>query len=174
MTGPGSLRCATHPSVETNLRCGKCGKPICPKCMVQTPVGARCPECARLKKAPTFRVSGQYYLRAAGTALGLAVVIGLVWGIIETYLPFYFFSLIAAMGIGWVIGEAISRSVNRKRGGWLAAIGGTAVVLCYGVSYLVDYLRVGVISLDSFDPYRIIFSLLTLGAGIYFAVSRLR
>jgi hypothetical protein len=171
MTGPGSLRCAAHPNVETNLRCGKCGKPICPKCMVQTPVGARCRECAHLYKLPTFRVSGQYYLRAAGTALVLAVVVGLIWGIIETFLPSYFFSLIAAMGIGWVIGEVVSLVVNRKRSGWLAAIGGTAVVICYGVSYLVDYFRVGFIS---FDLYRIVFSLVTLGVGIYFAVNRLR
>jgi len=61
--------------------------------------------------------------------------------------------------------------VNRKRSGRLAAIGGTAVVLCYGVSYLVDYIRVGYIS---FDLYRIVLSLVTLGVGIYFAVSRLR
>ncbi len=171
MTRPGVLRCATHPNVETSLRCGKCGKPICPKCMVQTPVGARCRECARLNKPPTFRVSGQYYLRAVGTALVLAVVVGLLWGIIETFLPSYFFSLIAAMGIGWVIGEVISRVVNRKRGNGLAVIGGLAVVICYGVSYLVDYFRVGFVS---FDLYRIVFSLLTLGVGIYFAVNRLR
>jgi hypothetical protein len=171
MTGTGPLRCAAHPEVETNLRCGKCGKPICPKCMVQTPVGARCRECAQLYKLPTYRVSGQYYLKAGGVALGLAVVIGIIWGFIETFLPFYIFSLIAAMGIGWVIGEVVSLAVNRKRSGRLAAIGGTAVVLCYGVSYLVDYIRVGYIS---FDLYRIVLSLVTLGVGIYFAVSRLR
>lgn len=171
MTGPEALRCAAHPNVETNLRCGKCGKPICPKCMVQTPVGARCRECARVHKPPTFLVSGKYYLSGACTALGLAVVIGLIWGLIETFLPFYFFSLIAAMGIGWVIGEVVSRAVNRKRGSGLAVIGGIAVVLCYGVSFLVDYYWNG---LPSFNLYRIVFSLLTLGVGIYFAVNRLR
>jgi len=171
MTGPGASRCAAHPDVETSLRCGKCGRPICPKCMVQTPVGARCRECARLNKPPTYRVSGPYYLRAGGTALGLAVVTGLVWGIIETFLPHYIFSLIAAMGIGWVIGEVVSLAVNRKRSGWLAAIGGTAVVICYGVSYLVDYFRVGYIS---FGLYQIVFTLVTLSIGIYFAVNRLR
>lgn len=171
MNGSGTLKCATHPNVETNLRCGKCGKPICPKCMVQTPVGARCRECARLNRPPTFRVSGQYYFRAAGTALILAVVVGLVWGIIETFLPFYFFSLIVAMGIGWIIGELIGRTVNRKRGTGLAAIGAIAVVICFGVSLLVDYYWNGFLS---FSPYRIVFSLLTLGVGIYFAVNRLR
>jgi len=58
------MKCATHPQVETNLRCGKCGKLICPKCMIQTPVGARCLDCARLYKLPTYQVSTKYYLRA--------------------------------------------------------------------------------------------------------------
>jgi hypothetical protein len=170
MTGPATFRCATHPDVETNLRCGKCGKPICPKCMVQTPVGARCQECARLYKLPTYRVSGLYYLRAAGTALGLAIVIGLIWGFVETFLPSYIFSLIAAIGIGWVIGELVSLAVNRKRSSGLAAIGGTAVVICYGVAYLVEYFRAGY----TFNLYPSIFTLVTLGVGVYFAVNRLR
>jgi hypothetical protein len=165
------LRCAAHPDVETNLRCGKCDKPICPKCLVQTPVGARCPECARLYRLPTFRVSGLYYLRAAGTALGLAIAIGLIWGFIENFLPSYIFTLIAAMGIGWVIGELISLSVNRKRSGGLAAIGGAAVVICYGVAYVIDSFRIGFFD---FAVYRIVFTLVSLGIGVYFAVNRLR
>jgi hypothetical protein len=171
MTEQGTTRCATHPNVETNLRCGKCGKPICPKCMVQTPVGARCRECAHLTKPPTYRVSGVYHLRAAGTALGLAVVVGLVWGIIELFLPLYIFSLIAAMGVGWVIGEVVSLSVNRKRGAGLAVIGAVGVVLCYAVSWFVDSYR---ISAGFHDLYQIVFTLLTLGVGVYFAVNRLR
>ena len=110
-------------------------------------------------------------MRAAGAALGLAVIVGVVWGFIETFLPFYFFSLLAAMGIGWVIGEVVSLSVNRKRSPWLAVIGGAGVVPCFVVSYMVDFLRVDFIS---FDLYRIVFSLVTLGVGVYFAVSRLR
>ena len=70
------MKCAAHPEIETSLKCGKCGTPICPKCMVQTPVGARCPKCANLRKLPTFRVSGGHYLKGAGTALGMAVVTG--------------------------------------------------------------------------------------------------
>jgi hypothetical protein len=171
MTGPETMRCAVHPDVETALRCGKCGKPICPRCLVQTPVGARCRECARLYKLPTSRVSSVYYLRAAGTALGIAIVIGLVWGIIESYLPFYFFSLILAAGVGYVIGELVSRSVNRKRGPGLAAIAGVAVAVSFGIPYLIDIFKFGFISLDL---YRIAFSLVAIGIGIYMAVNRLR
>ena len=161
------MKCAYHPDVETNLRCGKCGKPICPKCMVQTLVGARCPDCAKLAKLPTYRVSTKYYLRAAGTALGMAIVCGIAWGIawglVRSFVPFILFNLLLAAGVGYAIGEVVSLSVNRKRGTGLAVVGGMAVV----ISYL----------LSIFSPWGLSFGLLDLLAlalGIFVAVIRLR
>jgi hypothetical protein len=161
------MRCATHPEVETNLRCGKCGQPICPRCMVQTPVGARCPECAKLYKLPTYRVSATYYLRAGGTALGMAIVCGLVWGVINDFVSFFYLNLILAGAAGYAIGEVVSLSVNRKRSRWLAVLGSIAVV----ISYLVNIFSFGSLP---FSPLRIIFDLVALGIGIYVAVNRLR
>src|SRR3954454_2872197 len=39
--------CYRHPSRETGVSCSNCGNPICPDCMTPTPVGMRCPDCAR-------------------------------------------------------------------------------------------------------------------------------
>jgi membrane associated rhomboid family serine protease len=39
--------CYRHPSRETAVSCSSCGRPICPDCMTPTPVGMRCPECAK-------------------------------------------------------------------------------------------------------------------------------
>ncbi len=39
--------CYRHPNRETGVSCSNCGRPICPECMTPTPVGMRCPECAR-------------------------------------------------------------------------------------------------------------------------------
>jgi membrane associated rhomboid family serine protease len=39
--------CYRHPSRETGVSCSNCGRPICPDCMTSTPVGMRCPECAK-------------------------------------------------------------------------------------------------------------------------------
>src|SRR3712207_3265977 len=39
--------CYRHPSVETGVSCSSCGRPICTECMTPTPVGMRCPECAK-------------------------------------------------------------------------------------------------------------------------------
>lgn len=48
--------CYRHPSRETGVSCSSCGRPICPDCMTPTPVGMRCPECARDRtKVKTLR-----------------------------------------------------------------------------------------------------------------------
>ena len=161
------MKCATHPKIETNLRCGKCDKSICPKCMVQTPVGARCPDCARLYKLPTYRVSFQYYLRAIGAGLGTAIGVGLIWGIISGFVPFFFLNFLLAAGVGYAIGEVVSLSVNRKRGRGLAIIAGIALTISYLVS--IFPLPFG-FHLGSFH----ILDLLALALGIFVAVNRLR
>jgi len=160
------MRCVTHPNVETNLRCGKCGKPICPQCLVQTPVGARCPDCARLRKLPTFRITTKYYLRAIGVAVGMAFACGAAWGAIRGVMPFIYFNFLLAAGFGYGIGEVVSLSANRKRGKGLALIAGIAVV----VSYLVCI----------FSPWGVWFGRFSLldplavALGVYLAVTRLR
>ena len=161
------MKCAAHPRVETNLRCGKCGKPICPKCMVQTLVGARCPECARLYKLPTYRVSTAYYLRAAGTALGMAIVCGVIWGVVNLFLPFFFLNLLLGAGVGYAIGEVVGLAVNRKRGRGLAAVAGAGVAISYLVSILLFF------SLPS-GLFPILLALASVALGIFIAVTRLR
>jgi membrane associated rhomboid family serine protease len=48
--------CYRHPGRETAVACSNCGRPICPDCMTSTPVGMRCPECARQRtKVKTMR-----------------------------------------------------------------------------------------------------------------------
>jgi hypothetical protein len=161
------MKCAYHPDVETELKCGKCGKPICPQCLVETPVGARCPDCAKPTKLPTYHLSAKHYLIAAGTALGMAIATGLVWGALRGFLPYIYVNLIVAGGVGYAIGEVVSRSVNRKRGKWLALIGALAMPLSYLVS----------IPFNMMFRYEAVFhfiDLLAIAIGIFVAVIRLR
>lgn len=167
MNGPAPLKCAKHPETETYLKCGKCGKPICPKCMVQTSVGSRCKECARLYKLPTFRISPVFYLRAAGAAIVTGAAVGALWGFISTFISFSFFNLLIFAGIGWVIGEAVGLATNRKRGPWLAVIGGAGVAICYGLTVLVSGRPIGI-------GIGLIFDIAGLVIGIVTAVNRLR
>jgi hypothetical protein len=131
--------------------------------MVQTPVGARCPTCARLSSLPTYRVSQLHYLRAIGAGVGIAIVCGLVWGFIQAIIPFFYLSFIIAGGVGYAIGEVIGLSVNRKRGTGLAVIGGIAVILSYAVASSI------------FWGWRFsLFDIVAVGIGVFVAVTRLR
>ena len=40
-------QCYRHPDRPTVLSCSQCGRPICPACSIDSPVGQRCPECLR-------------------------------------------------------------------------------------------------------------------------------
>jgi membrane associated rhomboid family serine protease len=70
--------CYRHPNRETGVRCSNCGRPICPDCMTSTPVGMRCPECARQRT----RVRTMRSAAAAGEPVLTYLLIGLcvvVW-----------------------------------------------------------------------------------------------
>ena len=106
---------------------------------MQTLVGARCPDCAKLHKLPTFRISTQHYLRAVGSGLGMAIVCGIVWAVVRGFMPFFFLNFLLAAGVGYAIGEVVSLSVNRKRGTGLAVIAGIAVAISYLVTVNLSF-----------------------------------
>ena len=166
------IYCSAHPQVETTLRCGKCGKPICPRCMVQTPVGARCSGCAQLRRSPIYEVSPAQYLVAMGVAWGLGAILGFVWAFLR-FMPFFFYlNFLVSLGIGYIIGELTGRAVNRKRGLGLQVIAGVGVLIGFIVAQ-IRFLPGGVFFFPVvalFNPW----SLLALALGVYMAVSRLR
>ena len=43
----GAFFCQRHPREVTRLTCGKCERPICTRCLVMSPAGVRCRDCAR-------------------------------------------------------------------------------------------------------------------------------
>ena len=155
------MKCSRHPQVETYLTCGRCGTPICPRCMVQTPVWARCPTCAHPRRLPTFEVSFTQYLKALGAGLGLGVGGGLLWA----FLPLFgLLSFLVALGLGYGIGEAVSVIVNRKRSRGLQVIAGSSVITAFLVA---SFFHGGFFFLLSF------YSLLALALGVYVATSRI-
>lgn len=124
------MQCATHPNVETELSCGKCEKPICPRCLVHTPVGARCRECAQVRRIPTYNMSNTTFLRAGGAALGAGIGIGAAWAFFNL-VTYVFYGVLAGLAIGYAIGELVSLATNRKAGPPLQAIAVGGVVLAY-------------------------------------------
>jgi hypothetical protein len=138
--------------------------------MVQTPVGARCPDCARLQRLPTFEVDRRYYLRAIATAIGLAFALGAAWWAIRAVMGIPYFNFLLAAGFGWVIGELVGRSVNRKRGRGLAFIAGTGVVLSFTISVFPPW----GLWIARFSALGLAISLIAVALGVWIAVTRVR
>jgi hypothetical protein len=109
------LFCANHPTVETMLRCNRCGKPICTRCAVLTPVGYRCRECVG-RQQRTFYTGG-----AADYVIGglIAIVLGGVAGFLLSMLGVWFIALILGPVIGIGIAEAVRFAVRRRRSQYL-------------------------------------------------------
>ncbi|PIE18754.1 MAG: hypothetical protein CSA64_05425 [Arachnia propionica] len=42
MTLPNQPVCYRHPTAPTGITCQRCGRPICPNCMIPGPVGFQC------------------------------------------------------------------------------------------------------------------------------------
>ena len=134
----GEVPCSYHPGVMTGLRCSRCGKPICPRCGIRTPVGLRCPDCAGVRGLPTYRTSSDTLLKAAGVGLAVALVVGGIWG----YLPEWQFYLSLALGFG--VAEAMAWAANYKRGRDLQVIGVAFVLLGLIVARVLLAQRYGI------------------------------
>ncbi|MEU6234843.1 rhomboid family intramembrane serine protease [Kitasatospora sp. NPDC047058] len=84
----GPARCYRHPERETGIGCSRCGRPVCPDCMVSASVGFHCPDCVRgggreVRQATT-RFGGQ--LTADGALVTkVLVAINLVVFVLAAY-----------------------------------------------------------------------------------------
>jgi hypothetical protein len=162
------MYCATHPNVETELTCSRCGKPICPRCLVQTPVGARCRDCANLRRIPTYDVRPHFLLRAAVAAAVVGAALGGIWYLLSPARrgAVAYVALFIALAIGYGIGETVSWVTNRKRGPTLQGIAAAGVVLAYVVRNVAG----GGAPIASND----VFGYVTVGLAIVVAIGRLR
>ncbi|MHB0998898.1 MAG: B-box zinc finger protein [Armatimonadota bacterium] len=127
------IYCTRHPREETGVSCASCGTPICPKCMVVTPVGMKCPDCARSKNSTLFQIRPERLL--------LAMVVSLVAGVIAAVIGnLGFFVIFLSVPYGYYAGDMILKSAGMKRGwklevtaGVFMVAGGLAVKLLPGL-----------------------------------------
>ncbi len=151
----GVLYCANHPNVQTLLRCNRCGKPICTRCAVQTPVGYRCKQCVGRQRAVYYTGGASDYLIGGLIA---AILGGLASLVISLLGGAWFFGLILGPTVGVGIAEVVRWAVRRRRSQrlWLAVGGGM----------LLGSLPALVLFLLHFS----LWSLLTLGLFLFLAV----
>lgn len=167
------MQCAKHPNTETELACGKCETPICPKCLHYTPVGTRCRECANLKRLPQYNISFVYLARGFGAAVVAGAILGTIWGVVIPFSFSFFFGLIVGLGLGYGVGEAVSQATNRKVGLPLQVLAAGGVVVAYLVrsAILASAFRgVDVVNILTND----MLGYIVVGLGAFIAVGRLR
>ena len=128
--------CACGSGILTRLRCSRCGKPICPRCMVASPVGYRCPECSRTRRSVVYDPSVSGLLRAAVVGLVTALAIGFFWGSYPSW--GFYMSLL----MGFAVAESVAWGANYKRGRELG------VLACGMVLVGVVMSRVTIAALD--------------------------
>jgi hypothetical protein len=136
----GVMVCTVHPNIETSLRCNKCGRPMCTKCAVQTPVGYRCRECVRKQQNVFFDAQMIDYLIAAGVSLALSFMAAMFL----SRIGWFFLAFILAPAAGALIGTVVLRLTGKRRGRYTGAVVGTCVVLGALPFLLVNPLTIGI------------------------------
>ena len=169
--------CLRHPEITSNLGCGRCGDFICPQCMVQSPVGARCPDCANIGQAPIFRLTPVEVVQSIALSLGSAVVLGIayaaiVWvlwvlplGLMVGYVATAFVIALA----GAPVGDFIRRVGKNKLDARLRILAAVTMLLIWIVGFAVGEM-LGVWN----GVFLNIIAYIGLGVGIYVAMNRVR
>jgi hypothetical protein len=117
--------CSFHRGVETEVRCTECERYICPKDMVETPVGYKCPICARPARSQYVVVKPGQLLRAS--IVGGAV--GIFGGLVLAIVP------ILGIFSGLLWGLATAEATRRASGGhreWAVGIVAIAAIVLGG------------------------------------------
>jgi len=121
--------CQVHPTVETTLHCNRCGRPMCMKCAVHTPVGYRCQECVRGQQNVFFNAKSSDPVLQIAVSIGLGAVGSALIGL----LPFGFlFGIILGIMLGGAAGGFIAdtahRVVSKRRGRYSHMYVGAGIV----------------------------------------------
>jgi membrane associated rhomboid family serine protease len=70
--------CYRHPDQQTGVHCTRCGRPICPECMIAAPVGFHCPECVQEARREFRQGPGRPFRGAVvATKVLLAAIVGM-------------------------------------------------------------------------------------------------
>ena len=105
--------CTRHPARETLVACGRCLRPFCTECLIHTPAGQRCFQCAGVRLDYMQRAATRRFGSAFGAMLLGAGVSALLGG------SFGFFGLIIAFAAGGAAGQALSPAITRHNRPWV-------------------------------------------------------
>jgi hypothetical protein len=141
------LHCIDHPQRETVLRCNRCSAPVCPECVVRTPVGFRCKECVKAQQSGFYTARGYDWIIAIVLSFVLSIPAALLSGLLG-----WWFALIVSPFAGSLIGGAVHGATGRRRGRntwWIVAVGivaGAFAAVLAGVANLLAALIYAVVA----------------------------
>ena len=167
--------CEVHPERETALRCNKCGRLMCPDCVVPTPVGYRCKQCVRQHDDKFFTAGQNDYMIVAAVC---GVLSAMTAAIIQQIAIPSLFLIFIAIPLGGAIAELSLRLTKRRRGRQSANIAAASVVIGGIVGSLIHMTMI----LGRFPPIQLAISVMTanfsipilIGIMAFFAYSRFR
>lgn len=126
--------CARHKDTPTRLSCTQCGTAICPRCLVDAPVGQKCPSCGKHDRGAVRQGKPDQY--AKGITYGL-----LASGVMAVALPFLlgipFAGLIVTGLGGFGVGTAVLRGASNNRAEIFRRISIALAVLAVASAFLV-------------------------------------
>jgi hypothetical protein len=105
-------RCVNHPDTETRVSCSACDAPICIRCMRQSAVGQKCPDCARLPRGARARGKPVHYIKATAAGLAVALIGGYLLWALRVSIGFGAILLPALLGFG--VGKAVGWGAQRQ------------------------------------------------------------
>jgi hypothetical protein len=134
--------CAKHPEREASLRCIRCDRLMCSQCIVKTPTGYICQDCARRAEDKFFHATNQdYWIQGAACFIGMALAAAIIW---QTRIASQLlFSVFIGPVVGGAVAEVALRMTERRRGRYSDRVG-TAAAAAGGVlgSFVAAYLYV--------------------------------
>lgn len=128
-TSEDIVYCTVHPTIETTLRCNKCGRPMCTRCAERTPVGYRCKECVKGQQKTFYTAKNTDILIQFGVAFGLSIVATIIVGLFGGFLGgfiLFFIMIPVCTAAGAMIADLAHRAAGKRRHryGWLAVAAG--------------------------------------------------
>ncbi len=133
----GQATCYRHPNRETSISCSSCARPLCTDCMVYTPVGIKCPDCARLPRSARAQIKPNKLARAIAAAAIGGLMIGWVLAFLQSM--GLFFALILGYLVGLAMSALVLWAAGRYRGVETARAAAFGAIWAYLSPYIIFF-----------------------------------
>jgi uncharacterized protein YjeT (DUF2065 family) len=152
-----NVYCKRHPTEKTSISCAACGDPICPLCLVSTPVGMKCPNCAKSANSALTSISTGKLILAGIFAIFAGFVASIIGSI-------GFFVLLIGIPFGYFVGNTIMRIVGMKYGWKLEVITVAGIIIgAFGNKTGIEHVPFTTVIMD---PIFMIAVVITIAAAI--------